>query len=277
MRKDSRIWLVGILLIILLIRYLWGIDRYGIAYGTKTTPWLLSVLYTDGEISNGLLKMLLYLGVIAVFCDAPFYSEQTQYEVIRSGKKAWYQGKLTYIWIVSFLYPFFLSLVAWGIVLPTVTYTDFWGGTMRDFSRLLLRTRTAVGNLAIPREIIKTIYPWSAHLLTFLISGCSNVFLGYLIYFLNLITSKNGWGVAAAAFVVMLDPVVCYFGIGNYKWMYRYSPISWSSIEHWTIFGSNHALSMGYAFGGYLILILLLGGLIRIVSAWKEIRLWENS
>ncbi len=271
MRKDSRVWLTGVLLFILLIRYLWGIDWYGYTYGTKTTPFLLSVLYADGIISNGLLKVLLYLGVIAIFCDAPFYSQQTPYEVVRCGKKAWNQGKLTYIWLMSFMYPLYLSLVALAIVLPTVTFTDFWGGTMRDFAELYQHTLDAIGNLMIPKEIIKTIYPWWAHFLTFVISGLSNVFLGYLIYFLNLLTLKNGVGVSFAVFIVMIDPIVRYWGVGvENQWLYRCSPISWSSIENWTIVGSDHPISMEYACCGYLLLILVLGCLIRVVSVRKE-------
>lgn len=277
MRRDSRIWLVGILLIVLLIRYLWVIDLYGLSYGTGTTPFLLSVLYTDGSVSNGLLKMLLYLGVIAVFCDAPFVSEHTSYEVIRCGKRAWHRGKLTYIWIMGFLYPLYLSLLVFLIVLPTVTVTDFWGGTMRDFAAKYGQALAVMGNLMTPSEVILSIYPWSAQLLTFLASGLSNVFLGYLIYLFNLLTRKSGAGVAAGVFAVMLDPVVRYWGVGRTNWwMYRCSPISWSSIENWTILGSNHPLPMWYVFCGYLVLIAVLGCLIRILGKRKEALLQPN-
>lgn len=268
--KDSKFWICAILTVCILVQYLYPLNVSGLKYGTKTTPFLLSVVYADAYISNGLLKILIYLVMVTVFCDAPFVSEQTQYEVVRSGVGAWHLGKILYIWLMSFLYPLFLSAVIFVIVLPTVAFHDLWGSTMRDMADMYGSVLAYTGSLMPPVRVIKMIYPWSAHALTFLISALSNVFIGYVIYLGNLWVNRNGAGVAAAVFIVMVDPIVYYWGIGTHTWLYRISPISWSSIEQWDIVGSREPIPMAYAFAGYLILIAVLGAGIFLVCGKRR-------
>ena len=266
--KDSRLWISLILAVCILIQYLAPLNLYGVKFHAGTTPFLLPVLYADGYISNGLLKVLLYLVIIAVFCDAPFLSGQTAYEAVRSGVSAWHLGKILYLWLMSFLYPLFLSLVSFLIVLPTVTVHDLWGSTLRGLAAFDGSVLYYTSSLMPPVKVILSIYPWSAHLLTFTASALSNVLLGHLIYFGNLFTGKSSIGTAAAVLMVMLDPIVEYWGSSGafFHWLYRISPVTWSSIEHWKIVGSAEPLSPAFVFRGYLLLTALLEGAIFLTG-----------
>lgn len=271
-KKDSRITLTAILIFVLMLRYFSGITLYGLKYSTEVTPWLLPVMFTDATISNGLLKVLLYLGVICLFCDAPFITERTRYQLIRSGRNAWWIGNCLYILIASLIYMMFLAVTVMIVVFPTITFSDFWGSTLREFVEYGERTWAYIGNLVLPDEIVKTVYPATAEILTFFAGWLSFVLLGLLICFLNLITGSRAMGIVAAVFLVMLDPVIRYLGYGmSYQWLYLWSPISWSSIESWTILGYGHPIDMHYAYGMYLAGIIVLTAGIAVSSRKKQI------
>lgn len=76
-------------------------------------------------------------------------------------------------------------------------------------------------------------------------------------------------GIAAAVFLILLDPVVVYCGASmTTKWMYRFSPVNWSSIENWTIVGQTQPVSMTYAYGMYAIMI----GIGMFWTRWRCIK-----
>lgn len=269
---EYRVWIVGILTVVLLGRYLHGINLYGFTYGTRVTPFLLLVLFKDSHIANGLLKVLLYLGAICLLSNAPFVTDITSYQILRSGKRSWIAGKCMYIWLTSFLYVIFIACIAGIIVLPTVSVNDLWGSTLRDWVSKKNNWEVYAQSLEIPSLIIKLIYPWAAEILSLFVVGLSFCFLGHLIFFCNLLTNKKAIGIGLSVLFVMLDPVISYFAFSEQqKWMYLFSPINWSSLELWTIVGSGKPLSAQYAYGMYLLLILCLTAGIFIVASKKEI------
>ena len=74
-KKDYRIWSVGTVIMVLIIRYLIGVPLYALPNGKTSTALLLPVLLADAMNSNGLLKVLIFFGGILLFCDAPFLKD----------------------------------------------------------------------------------------------------------------------------------------------------------------------------------------------------------
>lgn len=54
-KKDYRIWSVGTVIMVLIIRYLIGVPLYALPNGKTSTALLLPVLLADAMNSNGLL------------------------------------------------------------------------------------------------------------------------------------------------------------------------------------------------------------------------------
>lgn len=270
-KRDYRVWVLGVLTVLIIVRYLWGINLYGFEYGTRVTPFLLPVLFKDAHVANGLVKILLFLGAICLFSDAPFLSETSMYEWVRTGKTTWYLGKCAYIWIASLLYTIFIAGTAFLVVIPTVTFHDLWGTTLRDWMVGKNNWAYYAGNLEIPVSVIRMIYPWSAELLTLAAATLSFCLMGYLIYFFNILTGTKTIGISVAVFLVMLDPVIHYFAFTERQlWMYRFSPVSWSSIELWDIVGGIKPLCAAFVFAAQLLLIALLKvGIILRMRSWE--------
>lgn len=273
-KMDYRIWALGALSAIVVIRYLYGVTLYGITFSTKVTPFLLPVLFKDAGVANGLVKVLLYLGAVFLFSDAPFLNDATPYQWARVGKRAWVFGKCFYICCASFAYVLFLAICAFLAVLPTASFLDLWGTTMRDWIADRNNWAYFAGNLEIPREVIRMVYPWSAQLLTCIAASLSFSMIGHLICFLNLWTSTKAAGTGIAVTVIMLDPVVHYFAFSEQqKWVYRFSPVSWSSIELWDVVGSGKPLNAGSVYLSTIILILMLvTGILLRISTWEGMR-----
>ena len=60
--------------------------------GYKVTPYLLPFLLDEGSA-----VMMLFLGVVLLFCDAPFIEDEQPYIMLRSGRRIWFIGQMLYI------------------------------------------------------------------------------------------------------------------------------------------------------------------------------------
>ena len=96
-KKDYRIWSVGTVIMVLIIRYLIGVPLYALPNGKTSTALLLPVLLADAMNSNGLLKVLIFFGGILLFCDAPFLKDNKWFLIHRAGRRRWWKGECLYI------------------------------------------------------------------------------------------------------------------------------------------------------------------------------------
>ena len=98
-KKDYRIWSVGTVIMVLIIRYLIGVPLYALPNGKTSTALLLPVLLADAMNSNGLLKVLIFFGGILLFCDAPFLKDNKWF-LIHGGRENVYtlQSHHLFIW-----------------------------------------------------------------------------------------------------------------------------------------------------------------------------------
>ena len=268
-KKDGRILLTFLLMIVLMIRYFSGLSSFGIKYHTKITPFLLSVVFADCDITNGLLKILVCFGWVCLLCDVPVRDPFLTYIVLRSGRKGWRLGENIYICASAFGYTVFLSVIPALILLPSVSLHEFWGSTITQILKSDEYQVLYLGNLVLPRRVISIIYPYGAQILGFLAVWLQFWFLGMVMYSINFCCKSNTLGIAAAVFLILLDPVVVYCGASmTTKWMYRFSPVNWSSIENWTIVGQTQPVSMTYAYGMYAIMI----GIGMFWTRWRCIK-----
>ena len=272
-KKDYRIWVLFSLTGLILVRYLYGVNLYGFDYHTKVTPFLLPLLFGDSDVANGLVKMLLMLGAVCLFSNAPFSSDIAKYQVLRAGKRAWWVGKCLYIWVASFVYISFIALFSGLFVLPTADMGDLWGSTLKDWLAGKNGWGAYAGQLTLPFEMIRVLYPAGAQILTFFSASLTVCVIGHLIYFVNLLTNSRSWGIGCATMLVMIDPVIHYFAFTSLqRWMYKINPVSWCSIELWTVVGSGKPLSAQFVFSADVLLIAaLIIGILTISNRERAI------
>ncbi len=260
-RTDYRVWMVFVLEAALVVRSMAGLGIYGILNGTKTTPWLLPLLFGDASAARDSVKIMIYLGVTVLFCNAPFISHLTPSILLRTKRADWVRGEICYIFLGSALFLFFLSLLSLVCVLPTASFSQLWGSSLY---RLLngdgVERILFIHALPLPEGLMERIYPGYAFAYTWITGWLSFSFLGLLTMAVNMGAGRQGPGTVLAGMLVLLDPVVGWiasWGPIQTKW-YLFSPVSWTSMEHLQGVEGGSSLTFAYAAVMYLLLIALL-------------------
>lgn len=249
--------------VIMLIDYLCIYTAIGLNNGTKITPCVLLLLFQDGTMGVNLAKVMVYLGIILILSEIPFIDETTPYLMTRSKRDAWWRGECLYIWTATFLYMVFLTVVSILIVLPTVTWNELWGSTIAS----ILKN----SSVPIPVEVVMVFYPSATLGMTFITGWVSMAVLGHIAYAVSLSTNKRILGLAVMVFFVLLDPIVKWIGIGDKRWIFRLSPISWSSIPNWKMVNSQAPMEVPYIFGAYAVIIIACMIVIALACKKKQI------
>jgi len=251
-KKDCRIWMVFLLEAAVVMRPLIGLSVYGIVNNTKTTPWVFTLLFADLTIARSLMKVLLYLGVIVLFCSVPSINLITPSILLRGKRRSWIWGEIGYVLAGAALYLAFLSVLSILCVLPSVSLSEIWGSSLYqiesgDGMERLLYIRT----LLLPSKVLKKIYPEYALIYTLLTGWLSFSFLGLLIMAVNIATGKKEVGLVMACILVMIDPAVNWVASWGpaHSWLYLVSPVSWTSIEHLKMVLGSGELTFGYVAG----------------------------
>lgn len=269
-KNDSRIWMIFLIELVLLLRGLIGFTIYGLLNGTRTTPWLVTLLFSDASGNIGLMKIMIYMGVIVLFCNAPFINTQTPYVLLRGKRKSWICGEIAYVFLAAFLYMLLLAVAACVVTLPAASTSELWGGSVYRLETEYygggssIYTTYIYGTI-IPHNVIKKIYPDAAFLYTFIVGWLSFVFIGMIIFTANMKSNSKNMGIVLAAGLVLLDPVVNLFASYGvfYQGLLLISPVSWSSIEHLQLVSGMGALSIAYVILVYMAAIVIMIGLVR--------------
>ena len=93
-------------------------------------------------------------------------------------------------------------------------------------------------------------------------SWLSAVFLGLLIFACNLFTGSRVWGIASGSFFVVLSLVA-----KLRKYLDRFSPITWSTLDGIDVAGLTVRPSFEYCISAYLVLII---GLTVVIFAFGK-------
>lgn len=275
-RKNDRVLVLFVLAVVLICVYIGKLPIYAVTHQERNTLFLLPLLFTDAMIANGLLKVLLFFGTIFLFCNAPFLDEHKYFLILRSGRSGWWLGEVLYVMAGSFFYMLELFLVSTLIALPCASVGQGWGESIRAAFRgsqeVYMQIFTGV---SLPPALIVNTTPELAAWYTFFVSWMVMVWLGLLIYWLNLYSGKTWPGVAVAVFFVLLDPVLRYTQTSYNMYDLLLSPVSWSSIENVQKYSGAGMLTIPYIIVAGVGMIVLLIVLIARKSRRMDILLTQ--
>ena len=109
-----------------------GIRGFCEQTGVDVTFWMLPFMtrYNGDQI-------IIVLGALLLFCDAPFLEPNSGWQILRAGRKSWFWGNMLYIVVVSFFYTICLSMIPVLLVFPNVGWETGWGkGSVRWLRRM---------------------------------------------------------------------------------------------------------------------------------------------
>lgn len=156
------------------------------------------------------MQIVIMLGIIMLFCDAPFMDNQQCYLIIRSKRKAWVMGQVLYIYIASFIY--FALIILWSVIilLPNATLaTDGFGKVINTLAYTNASSKINIFFTIDPVIVIRY-SPFSALCLNFFLQWTNGVLIGLILFIIN-INYKRMLGVCVGGAVVLWDITVYNF------------------------------------------------------------------
>lgn len=223
---NPRTITIAALILAFLSFHLSSLARFSSAVGIGVTPWGFSHLLSP--------TMLILYGVLTIllFCDAPFFDEQTYYSLVRTGRFNWVLGQIFYIVLMSLIYSVFFWFCSVIVLLPNVEMSADWGNILKTLAiepSIASRYGYNIG-LFVDFTIISEFSAIEATAASIGLMWLNSAFLGVLIFTCNLVFRRfcglivAGFFVCAAYFAFFLGSI----SIGD--WLGFFSPVSWASM-----------------------------------------------
>lgn len=272
-RSTPRVTLVFLLLAVFLFYSTAGTRALTATQNMGITPWLFPFI-----LSFPLNIIIFYLALILLFCDAPFFDEQFPYLCMRSGRKVWVMGQILYLITASLIYVVAAYLLSILFCLPNLGFSQDWGKILRMMTMPMSNQFTKdyltgiMQNPAQCANVMAQYAPLQATLLSMLLMWLNGVFLGLLMFTVNL-RARQGVGALAAAFFVCLDFFALLFSDAHgfeANLIYYFSPVSWVNLANLQM-GANYRPPLGYALTVLCLLIVFLAALSAYFMKKQEI------
>ncbi len=236
--------------------------------GQKINPWIFPFLFAFRY-----MRIVFIVPVIFIFCDAPFVDTNQTYIMLRTKRSIWSVGQILYIIICSFLYTllhlfftiiFNIRYMQWGI-----TWGDVLGsaGTSGIMTSLNIRYNT----VGISGSVIRYFTPMQAMFFSFILMWLSFVFVGMLIYVINIVTRTKGLGIIVAGFFVLLNAIV-----DGKPYLYKFSPLTWSYIGCIDVGGRTQCPTITYVLFSYIIIITIFSVISIIAGNRQEVVVYNE-
>lgn len=241
---DIRIVVIFIMTAVYVYYCTGGVLYFSKMIGVKVTQWVFPALFTDYIISMGVPKVIILIGVIFLFCDAPFVDELYPSVVLRSGYKAWCMGQILYISVASFIYALFILLLTVIRFIPYIQFSNEWGKVISTLAFTDAKDSYAL-EILFSNEVIKGYTPIKAELLTFILFWIVSVMIGLILFVFNTFKKFKSIGAVISLVLILVDPLIQFF---DKRELIKLSPVNLISIENLKIKSMSSAPTITYAF-----------------------------
>lgn len=227
--------------------------------GYRIAPWVFPFF-----MGQPYSLLMILLGLILLFCDAPFIDREQPYVIMRTGRTAWTVGQILYIVLSSAVYFFGVMLLTVLVLLPHLSWERGWGRVINSFCQ----NGASRYGVVIPFDygVVNTFTPTQAMVLEYLLCWLMGSFLGLLMFVLNLAVSRSAGAIAAAAFSVF--PL---FVKRSDYWLHYISPGSWTSLSVIDFSGNSSFPSPFYVFSSFFFLIALLAASALLLMKRRDV------
>ena len=223
-KTDPRIWCVLALIALFEWVRLAPIHKVCELMGLSVSCWYFPFLTT-----GGMHQLFYFLGILILFCDAPFIDKQQMFVILRAGRQNWFRGKMIYIILTALFYfgvMFVISIIG---LLPNVGFSMEWESVLEALS-MGSELNEITGAHEISRLVIMHLSPLQATLRAYVICVLVAVLLGFLIFYLNLFGNSN-LGVGAGLFMILWNMFIEVLPTQAYYNMLYLSPVTWTDIS----------------------------------------------
>ena len=236
-----------------------GIVEYAMIADYPTSLWVFP-LY----MSNSNAVLIFFLLVILLFCGAPFLEQTESFVLIRSGRLRWLISQAIYVISLSAAYVLWLVFCSIITVFPQGALMNNWGSLLYSLANTNAPDLVELG-FRISPSMLTQFDPISAMIYELLICFLSTVFLGSLMFCVNLV-SHRVVGVAFGSLIVLEQFLAS--NSSGYAFFYL-SPISWINLERISFQAGGMTPSLAYVCC-FLAGVSLIGWLVSYIVFRKR-------
>jgi hypothetical protein len=186
----------------------------------KITPWAFP--FFAGSWNSALVILL---GVVLLFCDAPFAHEGTPYECVRAGRRSWVCAQILYVLMASAAYVLLLVGVSVLCLVPNMDWANEWGRVYNTLAQT--NAGWEYSAVAMSYKIILSYSPWAALLWTMLLLYLETVFVGLVMFAVNVVGKRVGSVVAG----MVLAFLPAFASVVVVPWFYYLAPTAWANLD----------------------------------------------
>lgn len=257
-----------ICLFVLLATFVWS-NISPVIEAVKIVDLRVNPLLFPFLSSNTVYQLIIFLGVLFLFSDAPFIDKNQPYIIIRSKRTIWALGQILHVIMLSASYFLILMGISILVVLPYATLaTDGWGKLVNTLAQTNLDVQVGM-TFDFSKQIVSLYAPLEAFLYCFLLNWGMASFLGLLIFAINMKFSKM-IGILIGLSVLLFDLL----SLNNLSSTSVYfSPLSLSRLSMLDPKGITIYPSVTYALVFYCVSIVLLSICIVAEVKTKDIEI----
>lgn len=245
-RGDPRLAVLAVTTLAFAVWNLAQLREYAQLTGQRVAPWVFPFF-----LANPLMIALFGCWAVLLFCDAPFADAHTAFVIIRVGPVRWGLGQVLYILQAATLYTLFLWLAVLLPLAGRIEYTLSWGNvieTLALYPEAPRQLGIGASALAVTPQVVELYTPLEATGQAVGMVWLVIVFMGGLIFGLNLVFRRRAVGVAAAAGLVFMAYFAYYVGILAFgEAVFYVSPVAWASLNSLDLYGTQNMPTVSFA------------------------------
>lgn len=246
--RNCRMLMLLLLICVIVSQFCTDIDDFSSSIRTQTN--VLGILPYMYSSNLSYFRLVIQLGIILMFSNAPFKTDNSLFSVMRTGYTKWCIGQLLYIIGASLIYVISLFLLTNIFCIKTLGYSNSWGKTFA--------TLRMMNDFVYPiTEKIQLLYsPFEAFGHTILLIFMLSVFFGLLIFLMSSLIGRSS-GLILSVMLVLLGLMPDFCSIPAL--IAKISPCSLTQISLLDKTGMTLYPSVTYAYTvlGILIAVLI--------------------
>lgn len=259
--QNYRMLMLLLLICVIVSQFCSEINTFSSSIGSQTN--VLGVLPYMYSNNISYFRLVIQLGIILMFSNAPFKTDNSLFSVMRTGYVKWCVGQLIYIIGASLIYVISLFLLINIFCIQSLGYSSSWGKT---FATLRMIT-----DFIYPiTEKIQLLYsPLEAFGHTIILIFMLSVFFGLLIFLMSSLIGRSS-GLILSVLLVLLGLMPDFCSIPAL--IAKLSPCSLTQIGLLDKTGMTLYPSVTYAYTVLGVLIAVLIAANVFIYSNKKIR-----
>ncbi|MEY8427924.1 hypothetical protein AALA00_09470 [Lachnospiraceae bacterium 46-15] len=217
---NPRIYIALFLVFIFMQELIAPIRTLAETSGYNAAPWMFPFF-----VQSYYCQMILLLGIVLLYCDAPFFCENTFSILIRTGRKNWYWGQVLYIISISILYFGAVLLMPMILLMPYIYLKNEWGTILGTLAQT--NASQTLGTMRMDYNLMLAFSPFEALGYSFVMSCMNGILVGLVIYTVNMF-AKRVAGITAGA-ILAFSPFLA-INFSDAYWGYYVFPPTWMNI-----------------------------------------------